>query len=358
MQPQSPIITVRAPTNIALIKYWGKRDPVLNLPLNSSLSLSVNISQFFTETKVTFADDDSVTMILNNKPSAITKRINSVISLIRAQAEPELARRGIRIETYNNFPTAAGMASSASGLAALTFAVSRLLGLTWTAEQLSTIARQGSGSASRSLFGGVVEWRAGDSHESSHALQVFPSSHWPELRLLVLITNSKSKEVPSTDAMLIKTEQLMNRAENIVPARLQQIKEAIQNKDFDAVASIVMTDSDCLHSCINATGVNYLNDVSEKVKEIVQTFNQERKRVAFTFDAGPNAWILTQEADVSDFVRFVLTKLKVPKEKVSAHADLSDFEELQRTAELELEAIIETSVSETGPVVISETRAE
>jgi diphosphomevalonate decarboxylase len=349
----SQVITVRAPTNIALIKYWGKRDPVLNLPLNSSLSLSVNISQFFTETQVSFSDDGSYSMTLNNKDSAITKRINSVITAVKAVAGPELENRGVKIVTFNNFPTAAGMASSASGLAALTFALSKLFRLSLSDEQLSAIARLGSGSASRSLFGGIVEWRAGDSHETSHSLQVFPASHWPELRLLVLITSSKSKEVPSTDAMLIRTEQLMNRAENIVPGRLEQIKSALASKNFEELAEIIMTDSDCLHSCINATGVNYLNEISEKIKTVVRRFNHATKRVAFTFDAGPNAWILTQEADVPDFIKFLLSDLKVPKEKIMARADLSDYDSLQATASLELEAIIETSVSETGPVVIS-----
>lgn len=346
-------ITVRAPTNIALIKYWGKKDPVQNLPLNSSLSLSVNISQFYSQTTVSFSADNSTSMILNNKPSTITKRISSVIAAIKALAKPELSEKGIFIETFNNFPTAAGMASSASGLAALTFALSKLFEIEAGYEALSCIARLGSGSASRSLFGGVVEWRTADTHSESYAFQVLPSNHWPELRLLVIITNSKSKEVPSTDAMLIQTEQLLRRANEIVPERLENMKAALNNRDFNTVANIMMTDSDCLHSCINATGVNYLNDVSNHLKELVSLFNSNGIKVAYTFDAGPNAWILTQSQDVNDFIRFILKSLRVTQSKVQTSANLSDFDELQQTASLEIESIIETSVSETGPVLIS-----
>lgn len=352
MQSSDSKITVRAPTNIALIKYWGKKDPVQNIPLNSSLSLSVNISQFYSQTTVSFSSDNSTSMILNNKPSTITKRINSVITAIKALANPELSDKGIFIETFNNFPTAAGMASSASGLAALTFALSKLFNLQVGYEELSCIARLGSGSASRSLFGGIVEWKTADTHNESNAFQVLPASHWPELRLLVIITCSKSKEVPSTDAMLIQTEQLLRRANEIVPSRLEAMKLALTNKDFESVANIMMTDSDCLHSCINATGVNYLNNISDHIKELVRNFNSQGTRVAYTFDAGPNAWILTQSKDVNDFIRFLIQSLKVEQSKIQASVDLTDFETLQQTASMEIESIVETSVSETGPILL------
>ena len=352
MQASDSKITVRAPTNIALIKYWGKKDAVQNLPLNSSLSLSVNISQFYSQTTVSFSTDNSTSMILNNKPSTITKRINSVITAIKALAKPEFSEKGVFIETFNNFPTAAGMASSASGLAALTFALSKLFELEAGHETLTCIARLGSGSASRSLYGGVVEWKTADTHNESYAFQVLPSNHWPELRLLVIITNSKSKEVSSTDAMLIQTDQLLRRANELVPERLVNMKAALQNKDFNTVANIMMTDSDCLHSCINATGVNYLNDVSNHVKLLINTFNSNGVKAAYTFDAGPNAWILLQSQDVNDFVRFILQSLKVTQSKVHTSANISDFNELQQAASLEIESLIETSVSETGPVLI------
>ncbi len=152
-------VTVRAPTNIALIKYWGKRDISLNLPLNSSISLTIDINHFYSETTVTFTPSAS-SFLLNNRPSPLTSRILKVISTLTSLTTPP-TQINIEIRSFNNFPTSAGMASSASGLAALTFALSKLLSLNLSNEELSSIARLGSGSASRqrSCVGNALDQR-------------------------------------------------------------------------------------------------------------------------------------------------------------------------------------------------------
>ena len=346
--------TVKTPTNIALIKYWGKSNIEYNLPLNSSISLTVDITKFFTQTTVGFLPTNQVQVFLNGREVDVTRRILAVISAVKALASSSLANFGVKIETTNNFPTAAGMASSASGFSALAFSLSKLFSINITTEELSCIARLGSGSASRSMFGGLVEWHRGDTHLESFAEQVFPSDYWPELRLLVIICDSEKKAVSSTEAMQIVTPSLLARAEYI-ESRIISLKKAFQDRDFNTLASIIIEDSNDLHRVINESGVNYLNKISEEIKDTVELFNNQTKLAAYTFDAGPNAWILIQHQNLADFLILILQKFKLPYDnlKVVNPPEYSYFEELQAQAKISVEEIIESNISESGPIQIS-----
>ncbi|KAK0514718.1 hypothetical protein JMJ35_003335 [Cladonia borealis] len=202
-----------APVNIAVIKYWGKRDPTLNLPTNSSLSITLSQSDLKTHTTAscspTYSPPDS--LLLNGKPQPLTtpRSLACLRSLrsLRADLEstnpslPKLSTYPLRLASTNNFPTAAGLASSAAGFAALVRAIADLYALPDSPTELSLIARQGSGSACRSLLGGYVAWDAGtrDDGTDSCARLVAPRSHWPEMRALILVASAKQKDGESVE---------------------------------------------------------------------------------------------------------------------------------------------------------------
>ncbi|KAJ5231609.1 Diphosphomevalonate decarboxylase [Penicillium citrinum] len=282
--------TTTAPVNIAVIKYWGKRDVTLNLPTNSSLSVTLSQRSLRTLTTASCSANYPAedTLNLNGKPQEIqsSKRTLACLSNLRALRKsledadaslPKLSTMPLRIVSENNFPTAAGLASSAAGFAALVRAVADLYSLPQSPKELSRIARQGSGSACRSLMGGYVAWRTGELADGSDSLaeEVAPAAHWPEMRALILVVSAEKKDVPSTEGMqtTVNTSELFaHRAQTVVPERMTAIEAAIRDRDFPKFAEITMRDSNTFH----AVG---------------------RTVAAYTFDAGPNAVIYYEEKD-------------------------------------------------------------
>jgi diphosphomevalonate decarboxylase len=206
----------------------------------------------------------------------------------------------LRLVSANNFPTAAGLASSAAGFAALVRAIADLYELPQSPQDLSLIARQGSGSACRSLMGGYVAWRAGTKEDGSDSLaeEVAPVSHWPEMRALILVVSAEKKGVASTAGMqtTVETSTLAPaRFRDIVPKRMQEIEKAIHERDFETFARITMQDSNSFHAiCLDSwPPIHYLNDVSRAAMNAVETANRKAGKLiaAYTFDAGPNAVI-------------------------------------------------------------------
>ena len=254
---------------------------------------------------------------MNGKPQEIqsSKRTLACLSNLRAlrrfieendSSLPKLSTLPLRIVSENNFPTAAGLASSAAGFAALVRAVADLYQLPQSPRDLSRIARQGSGSACRSLMGGYVAWRAGDLADGSDSLaeEVAPSSHWPEMRAVVLVVSADKKDVPSTEGMqtTVATSNLFEtRAKTVVPERMAGIETAIQNRDFPAFAEITMRDSNGFHATCQDSWppIFYMNDVSRAAVRVVHDINSAVGRTvcAYTFDAGPNAVIYYLEND-------------------------------------------------------------
>lgn len=180
--------------------------------------------------------------------------------------------------------------------------------------ELSGIARQGSGSACRSMYGGFVQWIMGNKEDGKDSLaqQVEPETHWPELRILVLVASAERKPVGSTSGMQtsVKTSCLLkHRAESVVPGRMVEMTEAIRKKDFAAFAELTMKDSNQFHAtCLDTyPPIFYLNHVSQQIINLVHRYNKHygETRVAYTFDAGPNAVIFTLQQHVPEFVHVV-----------------------------------------------------
>ena len=236
---------------------------------------------------------------------------------------PKLTAYPLHIASENNFPTAAGLASSASGLAALIATISQLYSLTpqngISISDLSRIARQGSGSACRSMFGGYVAWEMGQKEDGSDsvAVEVAPASHWPDLHALILVVSDKKKGTPSTAGMqrtVATSDLLQHRIDKVVPARMQRISQAILDRDFDQFAVETMADSNQFHAvCLDTQPpIFYLNDVSRAVIQLVTELNRASVDdagrgyvAAYTYDAGPNAVLYIREPDVDRVLRLV-----------------------------------------------------
>jgi len=228
-------------------------------------------------------------------------------------AQTQLSTFFLRIASYNNFPTAAGLASSASGLAALVASLSALYELPQSPSELSRIARQGSGSACRSLFGGFVAWREGTdpSGTDSLAVEVAPQSHWPEMQALICVVSDKKKGTSSTAGMqrTVQTSPLLQERLRIVPGRMDAIEKAIEARDFATFANITMVDSNQFHAvCLDTQPpIFYLNDVSRSVIALVEELNRAAGSpiAAYTFDAGPNAVIYALEENMAVVIKAV-----------------------------------------------------
>ncbi|KAM7406197.1 hypothetical protein PAMP_000590 [Pampus punctatissimus] len=316
------IVTCTAPVNIAVIKYWGKRNEELILPINSSLSVTLHQDQLKTTTTVATSRSFQEDRIwLNGKEEDISHpRLQSCLREIRRLArkrhnDPSLDStvfsHKVHICSVNNFPTAAGLASSAAGFACLVYTLARVFGVEG---ELSGIARQGSGSACRSMYGGFVQWIMGQQGDGKDSLaqQVEPETHWPELRILVLVASAERKPVGSTSGMQTSVQTsclLKHRAESVVPGRMLEMIEAVRRKDFAAFAELTMKDSNQFHAtCLDTyPPIFYLNSVSHQVINLVHRYNQHygETRVAYTFDAGPNAVIFTLQQHVPEFVQAV-----------------------------------------------------
>ncbi|XP_059616258.1 diphosphomevalonate decarboxylase [Phlebotomus argentipes] len=318
MAPIMASATCTAPVNIAVIKYWGKRDEQLLLPINDSIS--VTLSEMYAKTTIVASPEFSKNRLwLNGQEQTFdSPRIINVLQQFRQEVE----KCGIKGDVYswnlhicseNNFPTAAGLASSAAGYACLVYTLATLYGLQDKIE-LSSIARVGSGSACRSVYGGFVQWQAGKlpNGSDSLAVQLAPSTHWPDMEILILVVSDNRKKVSSTGGMerSVKTSTLIHhRAMQIVPERVEKMRKAIQERDFETFAEITMKDSNQFHAVALDTfpPCVYLNDVSHAIIDLVHRFNAAsgKTRIAYTFDAGPNACFYLMRQDVPQVLNLI-----------------------------------------------------
>lgn len=228
----------------------------------------------------------------------------------------------LKIVSENNFPTAAGLASSAAGFAALVRAIADLYALPVSPKELSRIARQGSGSACRSLFGGYVAWDMGMSADGgdSVAREVAPAKHWPDMRAVILVASAEKKSVGSTAGMqaTVATSALFRtRTEDWVPRRMVEMEAAIRARDFQTFADVTMRDSNNFHAtCLDThPPILYMNDASRAAVRAVEKINEAAGKLvaAYTFDAGPNA-VVYYEAENEKLVAGAFKALLEDKE--------------------------------------------
>ncbi|MFC4710177.1 diphosphomevalonate decarboxylase [Enterococcus eurekensis] len=294
----------RAHTNIALIKYWGKANKEFILPMNNSLSLTLDA--FYTETTVTFSEDltkDTFYLDAVLQDERGTKKVSQFLDLVRSLARKDLFAT---VESQNFVPTAAGLASSASGLAALAGACNAALNLNLSEQDLSRLARRGSGSACRSIYGGFVEWEKGHDDATSFA-KVIPSNQWEDdLAMIFILINDQQKDVSSRDGMerTVATSVFYDGWLKTSPLDLQTAKEAIAEKDFEKLGVVTETNGLKMHgTTLGATPpFTYWSADSLKAMNRVREIRQLGIPCYFTMDAGPNVKVLCQKKDAAEIL--------------------------------------------------------
>ena len=290
---------VRAHTNIALIKYWGKENEDLIIPKNNSLSLTLDA--FYTDTSVTFDDaltEDELILDGDKQDARTLSKVQRVLDEVRTLAGLESKAR---IESINHVPTAAGLASSASGLAALAGAASQAAGLDLSDQELSKLARIGSGSASRSIFGGFAEWIKGQDHDSSYAVPV-DDAQW-DIGMLFIIVNDAKKDVSSRDGMkrTVETSPFYDGWLKSLDADLSAIKQAVSDRDIEQVGQIAERNALKMHATTLGASppFTYWTAESMKAMDAVRALRKLGYTAYFTMDAGPNVKIICRQSDLS-----------------------------------------------------------
>ncbi|WP_204120777.1 MULTISPECIES: diphosphomevalonate decarboxylase [Levilactobacillus] len=292
-------VTARAHTNIALVKYWGKADTKLMLPQTSSLSLTLD--QFYTDTTVAFVSDLTADEVMLNgqrlTPTA-SQKVRHMLDLVRQQSGET---RFARVSSTNHVPTAAGLASSASAFAALAGAASRAAGLTLSRTDLSRLARRGSGSATRSIFGGFVEWQAGTDDATSLAVPFQEQVDW-SIAMVALVLDPRHKKVSSTQGMQssVTTSPYYPAWKTVVADDLTAIKPAILAQDFTTTGEILEANAMRMHALTLSANppFSYFNGESLAAMQTVRDLRASGVSCYYTLDAGPNVKVFCQEADL------------------------------------------------------------
>ncbi|GAB4494317.1 MAG: diphosphomevalonate decarboxylase [Anaerolineales bacterium] len=295
MKPMSA--TAQSSPNIAFIKYWGNRHSALRLPVNGSISM--NLDGLFTKTTVSFGEKERDSLSINGNPvtGKGLERVSGILDIVRQAAGITLRAE---VVSENNFPTGAGIASSAAAFAALALAATKAAGLDWPESAISRLARLGSGSASRSIPSGFVEWKMGSGDEDSYAVSIAPPEHWA-LADCVAIVSAGHKATGSTEGhALAPTSPLQAARVADAPRRLEICRRAILERDFGTLAHIIELDSDMMHAVMMTSqpALFYWKPATLAVMESVRAWRADGLQAAYTVDAGPNVHVLCPQSEI------------------------------------------------------------
>ncbi len=312
--------TVIAPSNIAFIKYWGARD--LDRVGATNPSISMTLSRCVSQTTVQLraeGEPDEIFLVDEDgrrtpAPPSFASRIQAHLDRLRQWAERQ---QGLAIATRNSFPASAGIASSASGFAALTLAVVRAFGETPSSAELSDLARRsGSGSATRSVMGGYVEWPA-----QTHATTLAPADHG-DLRDVIALIETGPKDVSSLDGhRRAPTSPYFERRLTLLPDRLERVREAIRTRDFEALGETIEEEAIDLHliAMSSKPPIFYWAPGTLTVLEAVRRLRAEGVPAASTMDAGANVHVICPPASedaVADRLEAISAVHRVIRDRV------------------------------------------
>ena len=305
---QGQIYSASAPSNIALVKYWGKRDPANQWPTNDSISLTLKNARSLTQARVMSRGEDSISFLDHVDKKIIDTNGNSQLKPLK-HLEYLREKLGftahLAITTENTFPTGCGIASSASGMAALTIAalaawtdshnLEQLKSRGFSLEKLASLARMGSGSACRSLHGGIVHWQAGDRHENQTVSQL---GDW-NLSDLIAIADPKAKGTSSSQGHeLAWSSPLFKLRLAAINERIAKVKQAIHGKNFELLGQLIEEDALEMHAIMmtSSPSLRYLQPKSLEIAEWVRNLrSNELIPVYFTIDAGPNIHMICEK---------------------------------------------------------------
>jgi diphosphomevalonate decarboxylase len=310
--------TALAHPNIAFIKYWGNRDPLLRIPANGSISMNLD----GLETRTTVVFDASLAqdrLTLNGQPASedARQRVSRLLDRVRLMAGIDLYAQ---VESRNNFPTGAGIASSASAFATLSLAASTAAGLQLSEREFTRLARTGSGSACRSVPGGFVEWQAGTDDESSYAFSLAPADHWDLVDNVAVVSRAHKPTGSTQGHALAQGSPLQATRVASADERLEICRNAIRQRDFASLAAVTELDCNLMHAVMMTSQppLLYWQPATLAIIHAVQGWRASGLPVFYTIDAGPNVHVFCP-ADAGPEVAKRLAQIEGVKEVLSAH---------------------------------------
>ena len=304
-------VTVSAPANIAFLKYWGARDLSLAIPENASLSMTLEKARATTSLSWHPAQTNGVSdhILLRDAqgtPAPAPPPFAARMVEHLRRMKQAFGRTGhFEITTGNNFPTGAGLASSAAGFAALAFGVAKLWDLPQDPQSLSVLARDsGSGSATRSVLGGYVRWPDPPKESAAGARSIFPAEHW-ELHDVIALVETGEKSVSSLEGHRRATTSLHFPArQEHLDARREGMERALLERDFSALAPLIEEEAIELHliAMSSRPPIFYWNPGTLEVIHRVRALRAEGVSAAFTMDAGANVHVICESSSKRDVV--------------------------------------------------------
>jgi len=295
-------ITAIAPSNVALIKYWGKKNEKLRLPLNGTVS--VNLSNLLTKTTVEFSSKYKEDDIVINRRKNL-KEIGKVVKHLDRVRKMANINEKAKVVSLSNFPPDSGLASSASGFAALTLAAAKSAGLNLSKRELSILSRIGSGSACRSIPDGFAEWKKGSDSDTSYAVSIFPSDYWA-INFIAVIIKGGIKNISSTSGQEIaKTSPFLKERLNLIDGKIKKVKKFIREKNFKSLGEIVEADALELHAIAltSRPSIIYWEPGTVKVMKLIQELRKKGMPCYFTIDAGYNVYVVCERKNIRNIIR-------------------------------------------------------
>jgi diphosphomevalonate decarboxylase len=306
----SPAVLVRASPSLALVKYWGKRDERLNLP--ATPSLAVTLGGVHTETRITLAEQDRVTL---DGQEQDRERFVPFFDALRRRLR---TRTGFRADSSNSFPTAAGLASSSSGFAALAVGCARAAGGVLSDRELSALARLGSASAARAVYGGFTLLPAG----ARWARQLLPAAHWPELRIVIAVVSTEAKPLASRRAMqATRSASPFYRAWLADSGRLlARALEGLKRRDLEMLGQAARLSYSRMHAALLASEPPTFYWLPATVALVRECASLRARGIGAweTIDAGPQVKILCLERE-APAVLASLHEIQPPPETILCH---------------------------------------
>jgi len=299
-----------ANANIALVKYWGKRNKELILPNNTSISMTADGLYAHTTVEFDKKYKEDIFILNGYQLREGSREYDKYLSLfLKVVREKTKEEDRVKIVSNNNFPTAAGLASSAAGFAALATALNKALNLDLDKKDLSILARRGSGSATRSIFGGFVEWKKGEKQDGSdsYAEQIASFTHWPDFRMIACITSKKQKKISSRAGMArtVATSPMYKSWLLGIEQDIEKVKKGILKRDFTLVGKTAEENCLKMHATMITTqpAIIYWNKATIETIQSVIDWRNEGLECYFTIDAGPQVKIMCLEKNVSQLIK-------------------------------------------------------
>ncbi|WP_251574676.1 diphosphomevalonate decarboxylase [Limosilactobacillus agrestimuris] len=300
------MITARAHTNIALVKYWGKKDQKLIIPQTDSLSLTLN--EFYADTSVEFRDDltaDHIEIDGHVVTGHVADKVINFLNIIRKMSEKNSYANVI---STNHVPVSAGLASSASAFAALATAASKAAGLELDRRDLSRLARRGSGSATRSIYGGLVEWHRGTDDLTSFAEPIMENVDFG-IEMIALLLNTSKKKVSSRQGMQssVETSPYYPAWHKVVAHDMVAMKKAINNQDIDQIGHIAEENALRMHALTLSAdpGYTYFNGETIRAIQAINDLRSQGISCYYTMDAGPNVKVIYDRKNRSKIIEYL-----------------------------------------------------